>query len=135
MIASLDPKSGALQWRQVLENSPRGDLKLIQMLNDGVTQKNALRQQSAKSSYDILTVQGHSPAIVRGWNALNGHLEFEWSLMPLQTDKAIYSFWFSGSNLNLYHVIPSFGSHLEVTEYVATNGNSKGKCFLNCNYF
>ncbi|KAL5290766.1 EMC1 family protein [Megaselia abdita] len=126
VIASLDPLSGNVQWRQILENQPRGQLKLIQMLVDDSAPKTAVRHQSSKSPYDILTVQGHSPAIVRGWNAFTGNLEFEWSLVPLQTETAEDSFWFHGNDMNLYHVIPNFGSHLEVTEYIANNGNSKG---------
>lgn len=128
VIASLDTTNGDVQWRQVLENSPRGQLKLMQMLVDDSAPKTAVRHQSSRSPYDILTVQGHSPAIVRGWNAITGNLEFEWSLVPLQSETAEDSFWFHGNDMNLYHVIPNFGSHLEVTAYIANSGNSKGEC-------
>lgn len=126
VIAALCPKTGEMLWRQVFENSPRGDIKLLQVTSASVDASNtAAARTNSHHGFDMLTVQGHAPALVRGWNANTGSLEWEWSLMPLQTDKAVDAIWFY-SNALLYHILPVWKSHLEVTQYFATSGQATG---------
>ncbi|XP_055903168.1 ER membrane protein complex subunit 1 isoform X2 [Eupeodes corollae] len=120
VFASLCPKTGDIQWRQIFEKSPRGDIKFSYNFNEQLTGTAAARRNS-NHNFDLLTVQGVAPAIVRGWNAASGNIEWEWSLMPINPDKADGAFWFF-SNAMLYHVIPLWGSHLEITRYFATSG-------------
>ncbi|XP_054745972.1 ER membrane protein complex subunit 1 isoform X1 [Anastrepha obliqua] len=127
VVAVLEPKTGKILWRQVLENSPRGELKLMQVgtasVNINEPESTAAAPTNSKHGFDALTVQGHAPALVRGWNVANGNLEWEWSLMPLQSDRAESAFWFYKNGL-LYHVIPTWRSHIEVTPYFATTGHA-----------
>ncbi|XP_075146170.1 ER membrane protein complex subunit 1 isoform X2 [Haematobia irritans] len=148
VIASLCPKSGEVLWRQIFETGHRGSIKLMQLSSaaSGADSTAAARAGSAHG-FDLLTVQGHAPALIRGWNANTGNLEWEWSLMPLQTDKAASSIWFY-RNAMIYHVLPVWKSHLEVTPYFATTGQATGntamitspwiseeKCILSGTYF
>ncbi|XP_017480196.1 PREDICTED: ER membrane protein complex subunit 1 isoform X2 [Rhagoletis zephyria] len=151
VVAVLEPKTGKMLWRQVLENSPRGELKLMQVgtvaanINDA--ESTAAAPTNSKHGFDVFTVQGHAPALVRGWNVASGNLEWEWSLMPLQTERAESAFWFYKNGL-LYHVIPTWRSHIEVTPYFATSGHttettgrisaawiSADKCVLSGGYY
>lgn len=126
VIASVCPKSGEIVWRQVLETGPRGNVKLMQLSTAaaGVDVTAAARPGSTHG-FDLLTVQGHAPALVRGWNANTGSIEWEWSLMPLQTEKALASMWFYRNSM-IYHILPVWQSHLEVTPYFATSGQTTG---------
>lgn len=126
VVSSLCPKTGEIIWRQVFETGDRGNIKLLQLSSSpGMADSTAAATTGSSHGFDMLTVQGHAPALVRGWNSNTGHLEWEWSLMPLQTDKAVNSLWFYRSSI-LYHVIPVWKSHLEVTEYFATSGQTTG---------
>lgn len=128
VLASLNPRTGELLWRQVLELAPRGDLKLMHYLTlERSREQNALEQNTGASSsalYDVLTVQGHAPALVRGWHLQsNGHIDWEWSLMPLQPELAENAFWiYSQGETLLHHVMPVWQSHLEITQYRANTG-------------
>lgn len=126
VVASICPKTGELIWRQVFETGARGNIKLLQLssVSSGADNTAAARPGSSHG-FDVLTVQGHAPALVRGWNANTGHLEWEWSLMPLQTEKAATSLWFYRNSM-LYHILPIWQSHLEVTQYFATSGQATG---------
>lgn len=123
VFASLCPKSGDIQWRQIFEKSPRGDIKYSYNFKSqqSVGTGTAAARRNSNHGFDVLTVQGVAPAIVRGWNAESGNIEWEWSLMPISTDKAEGAFWFYSNNM-LHHVIPVWGSHLEITRYFATSG-------------
>ncbi|XP_067615337.1 ER membrane protein complex subunit 1 isoform X2 [Eurosta solidaginis] len=127
VIAVLEPQTGEMLWRQVLENPPRGELKLMQVgtatVNINEPESTAAARTNSKHGFDALTVQGHAPALVRGWNVAGGSLEWEWSLMPLQIDRADAAFWFYKNGL-LYHVMPTWRSHIEVTPYFATTGHA-----------
>ncbi|XP_073827730.1 ER membrane protein complex subunit 1 isoform X1 [Musca autumnalis] len=124
VIASLCPKTGEVLWRQIFETGPRGNIKLLQ-LSSAAADNTAAARPGSTSGFDLLTVQGHAPALVRGWNANTGNLEWEWSLMPIQVEKALSSMWFY-RNAMLYHVLPVWKSHLEVTPYFASSGQATG---------
>lgn len=130
VLASLCPRTGQLLWRQVLELAPRGDLKLMRYLPlERFRERNALElnQDTRQDLYDIITVQGHAPALVRGWHfASGGHLDWEWSLMPLQPNIAEKAFWiYNYGETILYHVLPVWQSHLEITQYRVNTGQVK----------
>lgn len=92
-------------------------------VNINEPESTAAAPTNSKHGFDVLTVQGHAPALVRGWNVASGNLDWEWSLMPLQTERAESSFWFYKNGL-LYHVIPTWHRHIEVTPYFATTGRA-----------
>lgn len=129
VLASLCPRTGQLLWRQVLELSPRGDIKLMHYLPLERLRETKFMEHNEgnQQSYDVLTIQGHAPALVRGWYLKNnGHIESEWSLMPLQPDLAEKAFWIYSQPDTLYHVVPVWKSHLEITQYRASTGQVKG---------
>uniref|UniRef100_A0A6B2E753 ER membrane protein complex subunit 1 n=1 Tax=Phlebotomus kandelakii TaxID=1109342 RepID=A0A6B2E753_9DIPT len=137
VVAGLSAKTGDILWRRVFERSPRGVIKHAAFYMD---------TQSVTPQSTLLTVSGHSPALVRGWNPAEGHLMWEWSLTSLQSDHE--DLWFT-DNLMLYHVIPFWESHIEVTQYYASTGQQmkpgsskisaawikKGKCVLTAPFF
>ncbi|KAL9895126.1 ER membrane protein complex subunit 1 isoform 1-T1 [Glossina fuscipes fuscipes] len=126
VLASLCPETGELMWRQVFENGIRGDIKLMQISSTSTASDNtAAARISSSHGFDMLTVQGHNPALIRGWNSNMGLSEWEWSLMPLQSGRAIDSFWFYSKSM-LYHILPIWQSHLEVTQYFASSGQPLG---------
>ncbi|EDV92916.1 GH19025 [Drosophila grimshawi] len=126
VVASLCPKTGQIIWRQVLEQRARGDIKMLQVSGfaDG-SSDTAAAPMGSHLGFDMLTVQGHAPALVRGWNTNIGTIEWEWSIMPLHTERAQDAVWFY-SNSILYHVVPAWRSHIEVTAYFSTSGHTTG---------
>ncbi|XP_030246797.1 ER membrane protein complex subunit 1 isoform X2 [Drosophila navojoa] len=126
VIGSLCPKTGEIIWRQVLEKKPRGDIKLLQVSGFADDSSDtAAAPMGSHLGFDMMTVQGHAPALVRGWNTNIGTIEWEWSIMPLNTERAQDAVWFY-SNSILYHVVPAWRSHIEVTSYFATSGHTTG---------
>ncbi|XP_017849736.1 ER membrane protein complex subunit 1 isoform X2 [Drosophila busckii] len=126
VVASICPKSGEIIWRQVLEGNERGDIKLMQASGfSDDSSDTAAAPMGSHLGFDLLTVQGSAPALVRGWNTNIGAIEWEWSIMPLNVERAQDALWFY-SNSALYHVLPAWGSHLEVTAYFATSGHTTG---------
>ncbi|XP_059616170.1 ER membrane protein complex subunit 1 isoform X2 [Phlebotomus argentipes] len=111
VVAGLSAKTGDIVWRQVLERSPRGDIKHAALYMD---------TQSAPPQSTLLTVTGHSPALIRGWNPTEGLMMWEWSLTSHYSEHK-EDLWFT-ENLMLYHVIPFWESHIEVTQYYAATG-------------
>lgn len=138
VLAVVEAKTGDLLQRIVLETDPRGDIVLLHGNQDGGA---AISQINAE--YDIITVSGTNPSIVRGWNAGTGNLEYEWSLTPLNPVAAADASWFYNKHF-LYHVIPVWGSHIEIASYMADSGQptkntatkmsatwtQKGKCVM-----
>ncbi|EDV48192.2 ER membrane protein complex subunit 1 isoform X2 [Drosophila erecta] len=126
VVASLCVKTGELVWRQVLEQKPRGDIKLLQVSGfSDDSSETAAAPMGSNLGFDMLTVQGHAPALVRGWNTNMGALEWEWSIMPINTERAQDALWIYSKSV-LYHVLPAWRSHLEVTAYFASSGHSTG---------
>ncbi|KMZ02092.1 ER membrane protein complex subunit 1 isoform X2 [Drosophila simulans] len=126
VVASLCVKTGELVWRQVLEQKPRGDIKLLQVSGFADDSSDtAAAPMGSNLGFDMLTVQGHAPALVRGWNTNMGALEWEWSIMPMNTERAQDAMWIYSKSV-LYHVLPAWRSHLEVTAYFASSGHSTG---------
>ncbi|KPU79929.1 uncharacterized protein Dana_GF16847, isoform B [Drosophila ananassae] len=126
VVASVNVKTGELVWRQVLEQKPRGAIKLLQVSGfSDESSDTAAAPIGSNLGFDMLTVQGHAPALVRGWNSNLGAIEWEWSTMPLNTERAQEALWFYSHSV-LYHVVPTWRSHLEVTAYFASSGHSTG---------
>ncbi|XP_039231604.1 ER membrane protein complex subunit 1 isoform X1 [Drosophila yakuba] len=126
VVASLCVKTGELVWRQVLEQKPRGDIKLLQVSGfSDDSSDTAAAPMGSNLGFDMLTVQGHAPALVRGWNTNMGALEWEWSIMPMNIERAQDAMWIYSKSV-LYHVLPAWRSHLEVTAYFASSGHSTG---------
>lgn len=119
VLAAISAKTGDIIWRQVFEKSPRGSIKLLHVPVNNAAHPATVSRNS--KHFDILTVSGISPALIRGWNSNTGALEWEWSLLPNSATKAEDAMWFIRQGV-LYHVVPSWESHIEVTEYVAASG-------------
>uniref|UniRef100_A0A182YG21 DNA-directed RNA polymerase subunit beta n=1 Tax=Anopheles stephensi TaxID=30069 RepID=A0A182YG21_ANOST len=120
VLAAISAKTGDIIWRQVLENGPRGTVKLLHVTTPSST--GARLNRGVNSGYDVITVTGSNPALIRGWNSNLGTLEWEWSLTPtVAEESAAEAVWFEHDGL-LYHVVPVWGSHLEVTPYQAVSG-------------
>ncbi|XP_035895864.1 ER membrane protein complex subunit 1 isoform X1 [Anopheles stephensi] len=120
VLAAISAKTGDIIWRQVLENGPRGTVKLLHVTTPSST--GARLNRGVNSGYDVITVTGNNPALIRGWNSNLGTLEWEWSLTPtVAEESAAEAVWFEYDGL-LYHVVPVWGSHLEVTPYQAVSG-------------
>ncbi|XP_063704257.1 ER membrane protein complex subunit 1 [Culicoides brevitarsis] len=115
-FAVLSAKNGEILSRQVYESDSRGEILLLAG-NTAATGSHLTRD------YDTITVSGRNPSIIRGWNAENSALEFEWSLNLLNADAAPNVMWFYNKHF-LYHVIPVWGSHVEVAGYIANSGQS-----------
>lgn len=115
-FAVLSAKNGEILNRQVFESDSRGEILLLAG-NTAATGSHLTRD------YDTITVSGRNPSIIRGWNTENSALEFEWSLNLLNPDAAPNVMWFYNKHF-LYHVIPMWGSHVEVTGYIANSGQS-----------
>ncbi|XP_062535416.1 ER membrane protein complex subunit 1 isoform X2 [Armigeres subalbatus] len=119
-LAAISAKSGEILWRQLLEKSPRGDIKLLHIpgqANQGVQSGDG----RSNRAFDVVTVTGVNPALVRGWNPNTGSLEWEWSLLPNSPEKAESAVWFAEQS-SLYQVVPVWGSHIELTEYFVSTG-------------
>uniref|UniRef100_U5ER11 ER membrane protein complex subunit 1 n=1 Tax=Corethrella appendiculata TaxID=1370023 RepID=U5ER11_9DIPT len=126
VLAAISAKSGEILWRQILEKNPRGNIKLLQipeLLKENLPVQ--VQQREKNRIYDIITVSGHNPALIRGWNSNSGNLEWEWSLMPNSVEKSENSLWFIDEQ-SLFHVLPVWNSHIEITEYHKSSGQIYG---------
>lgn len=113
----LGTKTGEILNRIILETDPRGEVLLLYGNADGGD--SAISKLDAE--YDIITVTGNNPSLVRGWNIGTGNLEYEWSLTPLNPTTSADATWFYNKHF-LYHVTPVWGSHIEVASYMADSG-------------
>lgn len=109
-MAALSVKNGEILWRKVFEKSDRGDIQLLHVLSD---------PSKINRDNDIITISGTAPALVRGWDANTGNLDFEWSLSP--TTNSDNTLWFY-DNLYVYHVVLVYNSHIELTAYFGSTG-------------
>lgn len=145
VLAALSSKSGDILWRRVLEtDESRGDIKFLYVTKDS---KNVASQSSEGDPFGVITVSGQSPVLFRGWDITNGNLAWEWSITPT-TDSNVDSQYFF-RDTNIYHVVPVWNSHIEVTEYHASTGQqnsattskitagwiTKDTCVLSANNF
>lgn len=115
VLAALSTKTGDILWRKVLEKGDRGSVKLLHVPID------ASQSGGPSDGQEVITVSGASPALIRGWNSQTGNIEWEWTLTPNTMSAVENVLWFY-DKLFLYHVVPVFGSHLEVTAYYASTG-------------
>lgn len=145
VIASISCKNGEINWRRILEERPRGELKYL-YVNQNT--KNVMSQSSGGNPYDLLSVSGTNPALIRGWDINNGNLAWEWTLIPLDLERVDDALWFF-NDVSIYHVLPVWNSHIEISEYHASTGQlmkstttkisaswiTKDKCVLSKSYF
>jgi hypothetical protein len=145
VIASISCKNGEINWRRVLEEKPRGELKYLYMNQNT---KNVMSQTGGGNPLELISVSGTNPALIRGWDISTGNLAWEWNLMPLDLERADDALWFF-NEVSIYHVLPIWNSHLELTEYHASSGQqmksstskisaswiTKDKCVLSKSYF
>lgn len=113
VLAALNAKTGSILWRKVLEKGDRGSIRFLHVPSNW--------ERSGVAEEELITVSGSSPALIRGWNARTGNIEWEWTLTPTTQLAAANAFWFY-DKLYLFHVVPVFGSHLELTAYFASTG-------------
>ncbi|XP_049871147.1 ER membrane protein complex subunit 1 [Pectinophora gossypiella] len=109
VLAALNLKTGSLVWRQVLETASAGNIQMLYLT----------------PSDQAVTVSGVNPYLVRGWDVATGVLAWEWSLTLQDDERADFSEWWVSQN-RLMHMLPAFGSHLEVTWYNVVTGENSG---------
>ena len=145
VLAAISAKTGDILWRRVLEtDDSRGDVKFLYVTKDS---KNVASLTNEGDPFGIITVSGSYPILFRGWDISNGNLAWEWSIMPTSADAQDSMFFFKDTNI--YHVLPVWNSHIELTVYHASSGRqstattskitagwiTKDKCVLSSNYF
>lgn len=145
VVAALSVRTGDILWRKIMEKDNRGT---IQYLHVTQTEKTELTRSGEFNENDVITVSGSNPAMIRGWNPNTGNIIWEWSLTPNTPTNAENAVWIYQDSI-LYHVIPVYGSHIEVTGYYATTGQHvksttsrisapwivQGNCILANSYF
>lgn len=105
VLASLNIKTGDIQWRQILEEPGTSQIEFLQV------------------GKEILTVSGSKNTwVVRTWEVNTGSILNEW---PLTSERTVPSA-VSVSNGKLFHSIPIAGSHLEVSVYNLSKGVPRG---------
>lgn len=125
------------------ENS-RGQINFLHVTRNS---RNLLSQSEDSYPFDIVTVSGHHPILFRGWDINNGNLVWEWSIIPTSESAENSQYFLKDSSI--YHVLPVWGSHIELTEYHLTTGQqmkpvtskinaawiSKERCVLSSQHF
>ncbi|XP_063827135.1 ER membrane protein complex subunit 1 [Ostrinia nubilalis] len=107
VLAALNLKTGQVVWRHVLESASTGNIHLLHV------------------SEKVVTVTGSNPYLVRGWDSTTGVLLWEWSLTLQKEEHAEFSEWWVQQGM-LVHLLPVFGSHLEVSMYNLMTGQNRG---------
>ncbi|XP_070498350.1 ER membrane protein complex subunit 1 isoform X2 [Chironomus tepperi] len=145
VLAAISSKNGDILWRKVFEtDNTRGEIKFLHVTRDG---KSIASHSSEQSPFDIITVNGNNPFFFRGYNMNNGNLLWEWSITATSQNPENSQFFFREHNI--YHVLPVWNSHIEVTEYHASTGQqskpttssifaayiTKDNCVLSGQYF
>lgn len=145
VLAAISSKNGDILWRRILESdNSRGDVKFLYVTRDS---RNVASQSNEGDPFGVITVSGHGPILFRGWDINNGNLAWEWSITPTTEGAEDSQYFFKDTNI--FHVLPVWNSHIEVTEYHASTGQqktlttskitagwiTKDKCLLNANYF
>ncbi len=143
VLAAISNKNGDILWRKVFETEEsRGDIKFLHFTKD--TRHLVSEHQDP---FDIVTVSGHNPIIFRGWESTHGNLAWEWSMIPTSENVENSKFFLKDSEI--YHVLPVWNSHIELTGYHASTGHqskpatskitagwiSEERCVLSTQYF
>jgi hypothetical protein len=145
VLAAISSKNGDILWRRILESDvARGDIKFLHVTKDS---QNVASRSSDGDPFGVITVSGNNPVLFRGWDINNGNLAWEWSMVPTSENSENSQYFFKDSNI--YHVLPVWNSHIELTEYDASSGQQKSpttskitagwitkdKCVLTANSF
>ncbi|XP_028044112.1 ER membrane protein complex subunit 1 isoform X1 [Bombyx mandarina] len=107
VLAALNLKTGQVVWRHVFESTSSGNIQLLHL------------------SDQIITVTGSNPYLVRGWDLSTGVLIWEWGLTLQKNEHTDFSEWWVQNGL-LVHMVPKFGSHIEVSVYNVATGHNRG---------
>ncbi|KAJ0177967.1 hypothetical protein K1T71_006840 [Dendrolimus kikuchii] len=107
VLAALNLKTGQVMWRHVFESASTGNIQLLHV------------------SEKLVTVSGSNPYLVRRWEPATGVLLWEWSLTLQNEEYAEFSEWWVQNGL-LVHMLPIFGSHIEVSMYNLMTGQNRG---------
>lgn len=120
VLAALSSKTGEILWRRIFEtDDSRGEIKFLHVSRE---QRNVVNRNGDPDPFGIITVSGHNPALIRGWDINTGNLAWEWPLVAIG-DNSHGKYFFKDSYI--HHVMPVWGSHIEVTEYHASTGQPK----------
>lgn len=145
VLAALSSRNGEILWRRVLEtDESRGEVKFLYVTRDS---RNVMIQTNDGDPFGVITVSGSNPVLFRGWDITNGNLAWEWSITPTSENLEDSQYFFKDANI--YHVVPVWNSHIEVTEYQASTGQqssattskitagwiTKDKCVLSAGSF
>lgn len=118
VLAAISSKSGDILWRKVFETeNSRGQINFLHVTRNS---RNLLSQSEDSYPFDIITVSGYNPILFRGWDINNGNLVWEWSIIPTSESTEHSQYFIKDSSI--YHVLPTWNSHIELTEYHLTTG-------------
>ncbi|KAG5679078.1 hypothetical protein PVAND_008673 [Polypedilum vanderplanki] len=144
VLAAISSKNGDILWRKVFEKeNTRGEIKFLHVTKNS----KSVTSYNEQNPFDVITVNGYNPILFRGWDMNNGNLIWEWAITPTTTNPEESMFFFN--EFNIYHVLPVWNSHIEVTEYHASTGQptkstssmisagwiNKDRCVLSSQYF
>jgi hypothetical protein len=145
VLAAISSKNGEILWRKVFEEEDsRGEIKFLHVSKNS---KSVTSYSNEPDPFDVITVNGYNPIFFRGWDINNGHLIWEWAITPTSSNPEESLFFLN--DFNIYHVLPVWNSHIEVTEYHASTGQqtkpssglisagwiTKDRCVLSSQYF
>ncbi|XP_065213110.1 ER membrane protein complex subunit 1 isoform X2 [Planococcus citri] len=102
-VAALTLKTGEIKWRNVLEKGSRGVINLLHHVNNAV-----------------FAVSGSDVVIVRIWNAKQGALMHQWSLLQDESEEPQQILWFAHEIL-LYRVVVK-SNNVEISTFKIFNG-------------
>lgn len=119
VLAAVSSRDGEIIWRRVLETDIRGDIQFLHVTRDS-SSKSVTRGD--EEAFGVVTVSGLNPVLFRGWNVKTGNLVFEWSITPLtENDSSQYFI----KDSKIFHVLPVWKSHIELTEYQLNSGQQE----------
>ncbi|XP_026325305.1 uncharacterized protein LOC113234223, partial [Hyposmocoma kahamanoa] len=116
VLAALNLKTGQVVWRQMLESASAGNIQMLYIT------------PQSTSADQAVTVSGSNPYLARGWDVASGVLMWEYSITLQDESRGDFSEWWL-SNYKLRHLLPYYGSHIEVTNYAVASGQHEGKSY------
>lgn len=131
VLASVNAETGAIVWRQIFERGERGTVHFLHLVDADADFGSFNDEHRTPEHSTLVTVSGnHNLYLIRGWNARNGNVLWEWTISAPATttttaddavDPNIQTVWYYETNV-LYQSVIHRGSHIDVTAYPATGG-------------
>lgn len=125
VLASVNAETGAIVWRQIFERDDRGAVVYLHLVDDNVHDSQLSEHYRRPEDSTLVTVSGtRNLYLIRGWNARNGNLLWEWTIPTSNVaahDPNVHIVWYYETNI-LYQGIINWGSHVDVTAFPGQGG-------------